>query len=266
MYALRELKHSNIPKQILLDVFSNKKRFGNRRFYSAMSYESIIRTEVLEDRVIPDCQLTTGKDHIIALKDCVKTRYTASEETWTVPSKIISGRSIIKVYGLIKGNHEMQQTAFQSRGGGHSTVSDMARRLLETSRAQPVVSENDLEILSEETILSQRIVTSPENVYLFCSISYDTELSDIPKSMYKTFAELVEHAVKAYIYSERILDLDQAVNIGGRDLNNYTRLVEEYADANELYKETRVRWNKQLSLADPRKRKRHIRKMVGGNL
>lgn len=100
---------------------------------------------------------------------------------------------------------------------------------------------------------------------LYCILENDQAINHLKPKSIAFFKQLVLLAVKAYIYNELILEIDQARLVGGHELGKYREIVESYADADEMYNEKLTEiMGVVFFLNDEEQATRHIRLMLGG--
>lgn len=70
-----------------------------------------------------------------------------------------------------------------------------------------------------------------------CRLKFDEQFSQLDVSSIQPFALLCEHAVKAYIYTHAIVEVETNVMYRGMELGVVREIINSYSDANEKYDE-----------------------------
>src|SRR5262249_50995141 len=122
-----------------------------------------------------------------------------------------------------------------------------------------------VQLIGENTIMIKDTTLLPSWTFLRCILAADETMSHLQLRTYPKFAKLVEHAVKAYIYNQLIVNVDIAELYGGHALGIFKEIVGEYKDENELYETyLREKWQKISLMNDQESFGRLIRTVVGG--
>lgn len=273
--AVEEVKY-RVPRDILQKVFIN----GSDRWRSGIrsSLEEQIIALVVRPRVLVDCNLVGSVSAHIPLAGLTQDQ----PEPWMtiihVPKDRTDGRSIMSVlsiklrsqaaaasYGMMVGGvngngitnvaSPNENTAMLSAAGGVSAAHDLI----------PFVASSRISLVAENTILLKDGLILPSGAYLFCSLSNDEEMSNLQPRNIPAFADLVEHAVKSYIYNELVVKMDTAELMYGKELGAFREVVAGYADQEQMYRDyLHGDMSKVLLMNDTPQYERLLRMMIGG--
>ena len=272
--AIAEVKY-RIPRQILEKVFVDGSRFYRPTL--AASMEAQIENLVIRPRVLVDCNLIGGIQANIPLEGL---NYEMPYQYTTVihiPKDRTNGRSINSVRnvtffnaaqagalyggaaaaaGFLSNNNSVDNTAAVTAAAGVMASYDKI----------PLTSTSRVSLIAENTILISEAGFLPTNSYLRCILENDTDLNNLPLRAYRFFSNLVEYAVKAYIYNALVIEIDAGELRYGQNLGAFKDVVSSYADANQNYLDyLKDKMESTLFMADEASYSRFIKMMVGGN-
>lgn len=260
--AISDVKRK-IPRQILEAAFVEKRGFGPISRRTPVSIDYRIREEVIQSRVLEDVNLMGGKLTVVPLAN-VRPEYLPLNRTvWRVPMDLTENKRITRVLSITMstGASVPMNTLYNNAA---SSYVDAAGGLLDAHKPIPNVSDGLVQLIGENTVMAQALYPPALSLYLRCMLENDEELNNLPTTAYHSFTQLVEYAVKSYVYNELIIDVDAARLVGGQELGAFLNILEGYSDAEELYTEfLRTKWAKVALLSDPESKKRHLSMMVG---
>lgn len=253
---------ARIPRPILNEAFLKPKGFTGLMQYTPVSLDHRIREEVLDARVIPDCNLVGGTEETISLASVTPEYLPDYKVVWRIPLTLTNNRRISRVYSLIFGEGGAPTNA-SLYTQGHSVVQEAAQGLLSSHLPIPQVSNADVHLIGENTVMARMHFPYSPNLHVRVMLEADSEFSHLKPGSIPVFTKLVEYATKAYIYNTLILELDQGMISGGYSLGRFLSIVEDYADAEELYQEFfEERWRKVAIFSDDQAYKRHLKRLV----
>jgi hypothetical protein len=244
-HALSRIAHS-IPMQILKEAFEPDRHF--------VTLDERIREEVIVGRVLPDCNLFSGKTARILLQSNW-VEYTSipsmlglisagNYTVYRIPPDFRDNRNIVAVTALdyppayYSGD---MMVNFGMNGVGRSS-GDLACQAINsltgrgmTQRPTPILREGNMVY-----------VYPPQSTHidwlLTCRLEYDDQFMNMEASSIEPFRNLVECAVKAYIYNSLVLKIDSMRMEGGADFSKLKDIVESYSDQNDKYDELLVKF------------------------
>lgn len=253
-----------IPPEVLQFAFADN-NLG--RMGVPMSLDHRIRESVIDARVIPDCNLRGGKQLEVPLDGLPTQMYQNGMIVYHIPKERTDGCSITSVLSVTYGSHSAYN-AMSGRGyyDHHSDLMSAAGGMM-SSAEQPVnLSTASVQLIGENVVLVKSPTPLPGNTFLRCNVEHDGALSNIAPASWPVFSKLVEYAVKAHIYINKRVMLDQGYLHGGMNLGILQEFVEGYSDANELYQELMTeRWGKVTHANDPERMRRTMGMQIGIN-
>lgn len=260
--AINSVKNS-IPRRILEDVFLN--RYTQYRAVP-ISIEERIRREVVLARVLPDCQLRYGNTTYIPLTGLRGEQVTPNEYVYHIPKDRTGGLAIMSALSIAYLTPLSNYGNINYLGSFNgSVVNEATSYMLDAHDVSPVFASSRVTLVGENTILIKNAPLSGDGMSLYCILENDQAINHLKPKSIAFFKQLVLLAVKAYIYNELILEIDQARLVGGHDLGKYREIVESYADADEMYNEKLTEiMGVVFFLNDEEQATRHIRLMLGG--
>lgn len=252
--AVSRVRHV-VPLQILEDAFIDPRHRG---FGLPVSLDEQILNKVIRSRVMADCSLIGGTEITVPLDGLKTDSYDAGRlSVYIIPKSHTQGRNIINPLNI-----QFSRIAGAAASGAQFQSSQMlqtARGMLSSNQPPPITSTARVRLIAENTILVENSGIIQPNSFLRCIVEHDENLSGIQPSSFHTFFQLVEYAVKAYIYNKLILNIGQARLSGGQELGVYRDIVDSYSDANELYTEfLRENWAETSLLNDDDSKRRAI--------
>lgn len=243
-HSLRRLYHS-IPPEILDVAFRPRQR--------SMTLDACIHEDVIVDRVIPDINVVRGKPCKIVLNPAWIERVqvteqflyarTSSNSVYRIPPEAREFNSIVEVVSVNLPRTNLGTSniyPFLNSTGANGLV-DYANAALEMqTMASAATLPTPVLVSGSQVELIPASLTSLATIHwiLDCRIAYDEEFTNLNKAAYGPLAELVECAVKAYIYNFFILKMDKAHVEGGMELGKFRDIIESYSENNtEKYNE-----------------------------
>lgn len=265
-YALNHIRHT-IPDAILQIAFSpNSVVRRNNYWFNINETQSIdynIRDRVIESRVNVDLDLFGGNQVPIDLRGVPYEQYDWQTRVYRIPPEVTGHRKIVSIQSLVYINFYNMSgyVDYQRSNDLLSATSDLYNSISQ----MPIVQTANCMLLGDNTVMVRDdVVHLHDNLALICIVENEAGLANIAPQTYPLYAELVEYATKAYIYNSTIVELDQGYLMGGQNLGRIRDMIEDYADANELYRETLMeRWRKASFTNDRSRFNNLIRTMVG---
>jgi hypothetical protein len=254
-----------VPRPILDKVFLPYNAFG--RIYTSKNIDELIINNVIKARVLVDCNLIGGTSAVIPLEGLPYEKPDNISTAVRIPKDRTEGKSINSVLNVSFIN-PLAVSSLQSanRACGSTAVNAVSQALAQSFDTIPIVSTSRVQLIAENTILIRDNVILSSNCFLRCVLANDDELNNIPLRAYRHFSNLVEYAVKSYIYNEFIIELDQGVLQGGFNIGAFKNIIESYSDAEQNYKDyLREKWEVVSAMSDSQNYERFIGLIVGSN-
>lgn len=273
-YSIDRLIKFGIPKPILNMTFIS--RYA-KDYYTLDTLESKIREEVINGRIIVDCNLVHGTEMLIPLAKCERIEGNYYTATYRIPKTLTQGKRITSVIELTAASGSIVTTdatmnassaglynSNLSNNGGYGAITGAARQMQRSSLPITSVSNALLYLVGDNTVLIKDSVLTPATMVMRVLVENDDNFNHIQPAWYPTFYELVAIAVKSYIYNNLVIEQDNVFISSGGELNRFKEIVDSYSDAEEIYAEKLEEWYKCASLNDPESSRRHYQMAVGG--
>ena len=250
-----------IPREILEYVFISSVPLASR---TPASLHSRIEAEVIEKWIRVDCGLMGGTEVKIPLTGLPYQQYDNYDLVFQIPMERTQGRRITQVHSVNSRYHDSTSQFNYGRQGHGSTLLGEASALLDAANPPEISSTANVSIIGPNIILIKDDVLHLNDMYLLAIVSYDQEFSNVPPSHYYLFAQLAVMATKAYIYNNAIIRVDQGTLYGGMNLGEFKNMIDNYADAAELY-HTMIKeeWQGAAVMADKSRHHRAIKTQLG---
>lgn len=267
-YALNEVSH-RIPPAILKGMFETtvQRTFNWSRMHApVLSIDHQIRDKVIEARVMANINLISGQRELIPLSGLTPVGQADFSQVIHIPKDRTNGRSIVSVYSIAIGTQTgAMNGVFNTTYNGNTSSMGEAMRAVQQSRSPiPVMNDSNIHLIAENTIAVRSPLRLAGVAWLDCLLEYNQQLSNVPPGAWREFALLVVLATKAYIYNNIIIPMDEAEIVGGMSLGQFRNIVEGYSDAEELFQEQLLVWERVSILSDPIQSLDHIQGLVGG--
>lgn len=240
--------YNTIPMELLDAVFEPRARM--------MALDECIYNDVITPRVLKECSIYAGKMTAIELsqdylEDTQTTPYSSYPygvmyAVYRIPPEAREYKSITTVVSVEFPTSMYSSAPFGGIGAGmgcgnQAHLSDLACSALRGVAGGSIGHPKPLpERLAGDLVKLTPTSTTPLPGFswmLICRLEYDSELTNLTTSGLRPFVELVEAAVKAYIYNYSILKIDKFYTQGGMELGRVREIIDSYADQNEKYAE-----------------------------
>lgn len=258
--ALQDLRYA-IPKEILEKTFISK-QYAN--YVSPVSLDARIREEVIEKRVMVDCNLVGGTQVAIPLEGIPREQVDYFTYVFRIPKNRTQGRTIVRVISVSFGQGNIvghTNLGFQ----GSNPLLDAANQMISSHLPIPQVSTAYATLVGENTVAIVDSIALPTNIFLRCWIENDENLNHLSPASYQHFTKLVELAVKSYVYINNQIPMDQNYIFAGHEIGKFKEIIDEYRDAEENYRDfLNTTWRKTALLNDFHGKRRHIAALTGG--
>jgi hypothetical protein len=257
--ALEEIGF-RIPQQLLQQTFITQ---DLRNCLEMVSLETRIKEAVIDTRVMRDINLLGGTEAFIPLSPPVNAHQTDPYTiVYQIPAEVVQNRNIVQVYSV-----HFAMIGYQNAGMAMSytetPLASATRSVLDSAMQTPPAATSYLNLIAPNTVMARFVYAPYPQAFMRVRLGSDASLSHIRPQMYPTFSDLCVLAVKAYIYNKMVIVVDEGQLHGGQMLGTFREIMMNYADSDELYRETLKKWRKQSVLNDPEANRRHIRTIVG---
>lgn len=269
--AVSDLKF-RIPRQILEKAFIG--RYGSWK-PNYRGIDELIINNVVKPRVLVDCNLIGGTQAIVPLSGLSQDKPTDYTTVIHIPKDRTQGRSINSVLNVSFVSQDtlsawagvnMISTSGAYGGAENSALMGAAMGMMSAFDKIPMISTARVELIAENTILITDTINLAPNAYLRCVLANDDNFSNIQLRSYRYFSNLIEYAVKSYIYNALIVDMDQGELSGGQTLGVFKEIVQGYSEAEQNYQDYMKTVMEQVMLmSDATSYNRFMKLIIGGN-
>ena len=275
--ALTDIRY-RIPREILERVFIDGSRLGRQNWRADI--EEQILSLVVRPRVLVDCNMIGGTQHLISLEGLpvvVPTEYQWATVVH-IPKERTFGKSINSVLNVTFFNSNavagslgsaayggiMAGSTFNPTSSDNSAMMSAATSVLAAQDKIPMTGTSRVQLIAENTVLIRDGMIINNQGYLRCILADDEDLSSLQLRSYRYFVNLVEYAVKSFIYNELKIQIDVGELRYGQNVGAFKEVVDSYADAEANY-QTYLRdvWEKVAFMNDEVSMSRFISMLVG---
>lgn len=272
-YAINRVTNSDIDDYLLRLAFESPNHNFSSGWYDMVNQTTVeqgIREKVIFRTVLPACNVNGGVTEDIDLTAAnIRDRGNGVIEV-NVPDTITGGRKIISVSEVFIG------TIASTTGGlglgltdndtcGTGALHDGLQGLITSitpNRSFPMTYTN-IHMTGNNSFAIFGLSSIGNALTARCVLEYDSGLSSIHPRHYDHFAELVELAVKAFIYRTCKRPVDEAVIRSGVAIDSIRDDVAEYRDAWQQYKEFFYeQWIKRMAYSDRKRVQQSIRRGI----
>lgn len=226
--ALLEIKHTIPPEVLQIGFVENYNRVNQ-----ITSIDDRILNSVIRSRVMVDANLVGGVTLHIPIQDCETNTTMYNEYIINVPRKLTNFRSIVSLHSLLTNTG----TGTGLPSFNVSPLLSQAYNMYNSLSSINVIQTSRMELIGENVILVQDPSQYIFNAVLKCAVEFDKNMSDIHPRYMRDFAKLCIYAVKAYIYNNFKVKLDQGYLYAGHELGTITEIIDSYSDAEENYQD-----------------------------
>lgn len=256
--AIAEIKFQ-IPIEILNLSFVER----STRINQIISLDERIMFEIIRPRILVDCNLVGGIETRVDLNRCKITTLGNREYVVEVPKALTNSKNIITALSVVSNVVYSQSMNYADASAFESVASNMMNNL----GTENVVQTSRLEIIGDNVVLIQDPNMHFMNGVLRCMVENNTNLENINPRSYLAFSELCVLGASSYIRNKMRVKLNQGHIYGGHELGVITDIIDEYSDAEEMYKEYRnTTWRKISFINDSDAMARYTKGMIGNTM
>lgn len=258
-----------IPHYIIREAFKDK--LPNYRA-APVSIDELVMTRVIRPRVMVDLDVKGGQIMVVDTDGVMPAYVDMRTSIFELPAEKFMYRTMLSVLSAsfipyaVSFNNNNTPAYFMPSGNNSDLLSAAQRVGNSMSNIQPL-STSDVEIIGYNTILIRQNIRSTGIYSVRVLVGNEENLNNLPIKMLPQITKLCELAIKAYIYREMIINMDQGFNAGGQIIGTVKNIVETYADANEMY-ETYLKEEigGAAHLADPTRKRRFLKLSISPGL
>lgn len=260
VYALNHVRLLNIPPEILNKVFISNINHNN---LIPIDVNAIIKEKVIAGIVLPAMNLVNGVQERLNLSNLSPMYSDMTSMVIQVPKNLTQGKSIMSALSVEYGN-SVYGTSLTYPDYNVNQLQGAVKTLLDSQNGVQISSTSNVSLIGENTILIREGIRWVGNLTLVCYLENDSELNSIPPRAIITFAEIVELALKAYIYNQTIVLMDRAQIYAGHELGAFREVIYNWSDAGQQFMEKiKGDWSRTMYLADDYSRRNIVRMSVG---
>ena len=261
-YAINRLFGSNIDDYLLELAFKkNPNTNWSGNWYNVVNSTTVeqgIMEKVIHRTVLPACNARGGKTEYIDLNGSVIRDLGNGCIEVNVPEVLTGGRKIISVAEVYLGSMTsasgMLGMGINDTGTcGQGSVSDMTQSLIDglsPSRMMPITYTN-IHMTGNNCFVIFGMNSGTFSMSAKMTLTYDEGLSSISTRHHELFADLVELAVKAYIYRTCRRPTSEAIRRSGVNLDDIRDDIAEFRGAWDEYKEmVKTTWTNAMAWSD----------------
>lgn len=262
--AVSEVKW-RVPPPILAYAF----REQTYRWRSTpINIDEQIINKVIRPRVMVDCDLVGGTEVLIQLDGMPRENVDPLTIVYNIPKHHTNGRTITSVLSVSYVNAQTAAYLNQNQNFAPCSTSPVlvaGQAMMDAMTPGPVPSSARVQLIGENTVMIREVALVSGIGYLRCILANDENLSHLQMRSLPHFCKLVELAVKAYIYNQTIVEVDEGVLQGGAEIGKYREIIEGWSDMEEMYQEyLREKMTKVLYMNDRETYERHLKLLIGG--
>jgi len=266
--ALQEIR-ATIPLPILQRAFIN-----TIEHYQMLnvSLDSVIRDQVISQRVWADCSLQGAQQVLIPFRELKPMQPDAYSFIYRIPKSMTNGRSIMSVLDVV---YYVAQ-GLVAYGGSYSMVNSLNSNcenspILQAGKALRDVDGNIAQISTANAqVIGENVIFINDNSGLVVAggahvkLAHDDQFSNIKPELYGAFAKLCVLATKAWIFNNMEIIIDRNEVWSGMAVGKFKEIIDRYSSAEEMYQEYKdTTWRKAQVSADYVTSNRIIRGLFG---
>lgn len=256
-----------IPYEILNETFKVDTGYASagRSTGVRTSLEARIREEILDKKVLVDCNLMGGHEVVVPLSG-LQVKYNVDRTfVVTIPKQRTEGLSITSVLSVAQAPDGWMGSIYTGPNAGNSFANRMDA-MFHGSLGGGSLGQIDarVRLIGDNIVYVKLVDETTSDIFLRCRVGSDSNMSRLPAPYWLDFSEMVVLATKAYIYKELPIRMGEGQLSGGLNLGRFKEIIDEYADANTLYKEfVRENWPRIAGLTDEERHSRVIQSQFG---
>lgn len=233
-YAVERIMNV-VPRQVLRLAYIGKQDYRS----APKNLAAEIRRTTIEGRVIIDANIVGGETIHVDLSDLKAVMYDQYHYHFEIPPERVAHRKIMTALSVnyMSYNRAMSKylpTSPVGSGGGNDLM-NAAHRAFDSRSNIPVVSNSDVEMVSDFTVRVRNHLNTASVVQLKCIVENEERLSNISMRNAPAFATLCLYAAKAYIYKELLITLERGYLENGQELGTVKNYVDGLSDSEENY-------------------------------
>ena len=253
-YSVKQIR-ARIPEAVLVYGLTKNDPRGLEAF---TSLDMRIMTNVIRGIVLPQLNINSQREVVIPLSGITPKIDIYNNSVWKIPEDRTAGLEIVYALGI--GTTSLLPSAMHQGGIGVGTgigegygsgrnglggccakgnyLTNQMQAVMDSYKPISMDYNVTAEVLAPNVILlkgSSFILN--QQLALRCIVENDSNLNNIKPPSYDVIAKACVLACKAYIYNNRIIDIDTSVLQYGQELGRLTQIIEGYESAQDEYDE-----------------------------
>jgi len=263
--AISEVRFA-IPYEILNETFKLETNYTSGRSSGVRtSLEARIREEILENKVLVDCNLMGGHEVVVPLSG-LQVRYNIDRTfVVTIPKSRTEGQSITSVLSVAQAPDGWLGSVYAGpqAGTAHNNQMEALFSSVVSGRGQSLIDAR-VRLIGDNIVFVKLVDETTSDLFLRCRVGSDSNMSRLPATSWLDFSELVILACKAHIYRELSIRMDEGQLSGGLNLGKFKEIIDEYADSRQLYNEfIHEKWPRIAAITDEERHSKVIQSQFG---
>ncbi len=237
---LRKL-YMRIPEEILVEAFQPRQ--------NARSLDSLIKSEIIVDIVLSQCNLYAGKTKKITLlpdflkpitDSAVYSAVPGDYSIYAVPPQFREFRPISVVLDIAYPSSLALNSAYPySFLSGRTVANGIDEALTSFTHTPAYITPTPVLLDGDNGIVQLHPPMSMHTDWILsCMLAYDKDFTNISTNMINPLFDCTLYATQAYIYNKLYIRLNQGYLQGGLQLEAIRAVVESYAESPEKFEES----------------------------
>jgi len=229
-FAISRITLGIQPEILKLAFAQSFGRYNHRQ----LSIEDNILSTVIRPHVMFMCNATGGVRVNIPLAKVPREEIDPFNIVYHVPKSMTDGRSIVIAHNVSFVDPYGRDMMTSSSQCGQGTLTSAIDSMINSQGALPYNGTFRVYLVNENSVLLRGQVVAPDYAFLDCTLTYDPNMNDLNPRYYQVFAKACMMAVKAYIYTNLSIALEEGYLQGGKELGRIKDVIDGWSDQFEL--------------------------------
>lgn len=262
--AIDEVRFA-IPYEILNETFKIETPYhASRQSGVKTSLEARIREEILDRKVLDDCNLMGGHEITVPLNGLNVRHHDDMTFVVTIPKRMTEGQSITSVLSIAQAPDGWMGTMYAEPQSGTAYGNRMDALFHAATGGGGSLIDGRVRLIGDNIVYVKVVNETTGDLFLRCRVGSDSNMSKLPATSWLDFSQLVILATKAHIYRELRIRMGEGQLSGGLNLGVFKETVDEYRDAHQMYNEfIHEKWPRIAAIMDEERHNRIIQVQFG---
>lgn len=225
-----------VPREVLRLAYIGKKDYRA----APLNLATEIRRKTIEGRVIMDTNIVGGETIVVEITDLKPVFHDQYHYVFEIPPERVNHRKIMTALCVNYLSRNTMANKYQTGMPANavnytSDVTNAAHRAFNSRSNIPVVSNSDVDMVSDYAVRIRNHLITAAVVQLKCIVENEERLANISMRNAPAFATLCLYAAKSFIYKELLLQLERGYLEHGQELGAVKSYVDGLSDAEENY-------------------------------